>query len=85
LNDHPKIINGSNIDTTATININFNRFNKLFMESINSRYSEDEIMLIKLFETTQFFRMLPFKCLSGDVEGAKFFYAHACYKVNNLL
>jgi hypothetical protein len=85
INDYPKNINGSTVSTNVDINQNFNKFNKLFIQTLYNRYSPSEIQLIKLFESTQFFRMLPFKCLAGDIEGAKFFYVHACYKVNNLL
>lgn len=59
-------------------------FNELFNNELNYRYPH-HYKLIKLFEATQFFRMLPFKCHAGNITGAKFFYAHACSLVNRLL
>jgi len=85
INENPKNINGSSVSTDAKLNLNFDKFNQLFMQTLTNRFSLDEVRLVKLFESTQFFRMIPFKCLAGDIEGAKFFYVHACYKVNNLL
>lgn len=85
INDNPKNINGSFVGTNASIHLNFNKFNRVFMQTLSERLSEKQICLVKLFESTQFFRMLPFKCFAGDIEGAKFFYVHACHRVNSLL
>lgn len=63
---------------------NLLRFNEMFNEELKYRYP-GKYNLVKLFEATQFFRMLPFKCHAGNVEAAKFFYAHACFLVNKLL
>jgi len=60
-------------------------FDKLFNEELERRFTNQEYLLIRLFEATQFFRMLPFKCHAGNIEAAKFFYAHACALVNKLL
>jgi hypothetical protein len=59
-------------------------FNELFTNELKYRYP-DQFKLITLFEATQFFRMLPFKCHAGNIDAAKFFYAHACSLVNKLL
>jgi serine/threonine protein kinase len=59
-------------------------FNELFNDELKYRYTPN-YKLVKLFEATQFFRMLPFKCHSGNIEAAKFFYVHACDLVNKLL
>jgi hypothetical protein len=84
-NDNPIIIEGNAVESVAEIPNSLNEFNSLFTMELNKRYSSSEMKLIKLFEATQFFRMLPFKCHSGNFEQAKFFYTHACYLVNNLL
>ena len=59
-------------------------FNELFNNELKYRYP-GHYKLVKLFEATQFFRMLPFKCHADNIEAAKFFYAHACSLVNRLL
>jgi hypothetical protein len=59
-------------------------FNELFNNELKYRYPH-RYNLVKLFEATQFFRMLPFKCHADNIEAAKFFYAHACSLVNRLL
>lgn len=60
-------------------------FNERFNEEIKLRHGQNHYNLVKLFEATQFFRMLPFKCHAGNIDGAKFFYAHACELVNSML
>ena len=37
----------------------------------------EDMFIVRLLEVTQFFRMLPFKCLAGDFDKAKYFYVHA--------
>jgi hypothetical protein len=84
-NDNPVTVDGINVSSDAAIPTKLIEFNAVFNEELKKRYSESEIQLIKLFEATQFFRMLPFKCHAGNFDQAKFFYVHACYLVNNLL
>ena len=52
---------------------NFMLFNSTFEQSI-SPFDET---IVKFFEASQFIRMLPFKCASGDFTKAIFFYRHA--------
>ena len=49
-------------------------FNKLFHDSIK----EEDKKLVDVLHATQFIRMLPFKCASGHISHAKYFYLVAC-------
>jgi hypothetical protein len=84
-NDSPITV----VDNTTQCNFQVSKeldyFDSLFKERLKTRCTEQEYYLVKLFEATQFFRMLPFKCHAGNIDGAKFFYAHACSLVNRLL
>lgn len=84
-NDRPDSIK---IDGTLVSNIldppiNFKVFNKIFESYIFS--SKENKKIIDILEATQFIRMLPFKCLSNNIDQAKFFYVHACYLLDKLL
>jgi hypothetical protein len=57
----------------------FSKFNQYFSNGLQ------DLTIIKVLEATQFFRMLPFKCLAGDVDKAKYFYVHALYLLNEIL
>jgi hypothetical protein len=85
LNDSPISVEENNVDSVITIPTKLIEFNNKFNTELSNRYQPDELRLINLFEATQFFRMLPFKCHAGNITGAKFFYTHACYLVNKLL
>jgi hypothetical protein len=50
-------------------------FNKIF----ENKLSNFDMRILRIFEATQFIRMLPFKCAAGDIIKAKYFYTHACY------
>jgi serine/threonine protein kinase len=84
LNDSVLKVNGNATEYSIEVPENLNYFNDLFNNELKYRYP-NQYRLVKLFEATQFFRMLPFKCYSDNVEAAKFFYAHACSLVNTLL
>ena len=84
-NDHGIAVNGNAASSDAAVPSELIRFNDIFNSTLADRCSDQELALIKLFEATQFFRMLPFKCHAGYVDAAKFFYVHACYLVNDLL
>ena len=85
LNDSRIVVSENNTASSAVISKSLTYFNELFNAELTKRFTPDEIALIKLFEATQFFRMLPFKCHAGHINAAKFFYAHACSLVNKLL
>lgn len=85
LNDSIVTVEDNVVSSNVTIPEKLIEFNEKFKKELANRYSEEELHLINLFEATQFFRMLPFKCHAGNITGAKFFYTHACYLVNKLL
>jgi len=84
-NDSLVTVNENVAESFATIPAKLIEFDTKFNNYLDSRYSPNELHLIRLFEATQFFRMLPFKCHAGHLTNAKFFYTHACYLVNRLL
>lgn len=85
LNDSVLRVDGNVTSFDAKFPKNLLYFDQLFNAELENRCSEQEYLLVRLFEATQFFRMLPFKCHAGNIEAAKFFYAHACALVNKLL
>jgi hypothetical protein len=85
LNNSPRTIVNNCVTYNAVIPTNLIKFNTLFVDEIIRRYGEENYQLVKLFEATQFFRMLPFKCHAGDFTAAKFFYTHACHLINTVL
>lgn len=84
LNDSILSVNENVITSDPTVPNKLNDFNHIFVNELRNRFTENEYRLIKLFELTQFFRMLPFKCHSGNIDAAKFFYAHGCQLINML-
>ena len=60
-------------------NENHNNFN----EHTNSK-KLSVWLRFRFIEQTQFFRMLPFKCIAGDVDKAKYFYVHALYLLSEI-
>jgi hypothetical protein len=84
LNDSVLRVNGNTTEYQITIPDNLTHFDQLFKNELQTRYPTD-YHLVRLFEATQFFRMLPFKCHADNIEAAKFFYVHACSLVNRLL
>lgn len=84
-NDFGVLVHDNSVSCTAQIPAKLKKFNDLFVNEITKRYGEEKLRLVQLFEATQFFRMLPFKCHAGNIDSAKFFYAHACFLVNKLL
>jgi len=84
LNDSVLNVNGNETVYDITVPENLTYFDQLFKYELKYRHSRN-YNLIKLFEATQFFRMLPFKCHADNIAAAKFFYVHACSLVNRLL
>jgi hypothetical protein len=84
LNDSVLEVHGNATDYDIVVPENLKYFDHMFKYELKCRYPQN-YDLVRLFEATQFFRMLPFKCHSGNIEAAKFFYAHACSLVNTLL
>lgn len=72
-------------DEIVTHNIPIPESLLLFSQIFENSLPLDSLSTIKIFEATQFIRMLPFKILAGDVEKAKFFYTHACFLISRVL
>lgn len=83
-NDSDISVYGNKTSSNGIIPDKLTYFNELFVSRVKNHYPK-QYNLVRLFEATQFFRMLPFKCHAGNIDGAKFFYAHACSLVNSLL
>lgn len=79
INDNDVIIEGGGVSHRITIPKNFYTFNQHFESKLDKNK-----MLIDVLEATQFIRMLPFKCLAGDIDKAKYFYVHACYLLSRI-
>jgi len=73
INDREVIVQGNNVTNNLIIPESYNIFNKDFESKLECRNE-----FINVLEATQFIRMLPFKCLAGDLDKAKYFYVHAC-------
>jgi hypothetical protein len=84
LNDSVLKVHGNTTEYQIVIPKTLIYFDQLFNHELKYRHSRN-YDLVKLFEATQFFRMLPFKCHADNIEAAKFFYVHACSLVNRLL
>jgi len=84
INDSNARMEGDKILFNHVVPKELETFNNLFVSEIQVRYPND-YKLVKLFEATQFFRMLPFKCHAGDINKAKIFYKHATKLVNDIL
>ena len=74
INDREVIVDGNDVGNNLIIPASFKKFNEHFESKM-----EHKKELINVLEATQFIRMLPFKCLAGDLDKAKYFYVHACY------
>lgn len=79
INDNDVVVEGGGVSHRITIPKNFYTFNQHFESKLDKNK-----MLIDVLEATQFIRMLPFKCLAGDIDKAKYFYVHACYLLSRI-
>jgi hypothetical protein len=79
INDREVKIDGNEVWFEESIPDSFFKFNEYFSEGL------EDITTIKILEATQFFRMLPFKCLAGDDDKAKYFYVHALNLLSEIL
>ena len=80
INDNSVIVQDNSVKHEITIPENFYTFSKHFESKL-----ENHKKLIDILEATQFIRMLPFKCLAGNIDQAKYFYVHACYLLSKIL
>lgn len=75
INDNSILVLDNEVKHTLSIPSNFVKFNNLFVSDIKEKRTRE---IVDVLEATQFIRMLPFKCLAGDLDKAKYFYVHAC-------
>jgi hypothetical protein len=75
INDNTVNVNGNILSHDLVIPRALQDFNKVF----ESKLSNFDMRVLRIFEATQFIRMLPFKCAAQDIIKAKYFYTHACY------
>jgi hypothetical protein len=80
INDRNVIVDSNSVQFCEDIPINFKIFNDLFETKILKKDKK----LVDILEATQFIRMLPFKCATGNFKKAKFFYTHACHLLNGI-
>lgn len=75
INDRKVSVRDNILSFDESIPTNFKTFNDAFMSEFGDSRT---IQIIKVFEATQFIRMLPFKIRALDSDKAKYFYVHAC-------
>lgn len=76
INDRNVSVVDNCVEHSLSVPENFNTFNTYFENTLNNNCVD--LRFVNILEATQFIRMLPFKCLSGEIDKAKFFYVHAC-------
>lgn len=81
INDSEVIVKNEEVSHNISIPKSFELFSEIFVKSLPL----ESLRTIKIFEATQFLRMLPFKILAGDIIKAKFFYTHACFLISREL
>ena len=80
INDNSVLVLENKVKNRFLIPSNFTKFNNIFVSNIEESRKE----IVDVLEATQFIRMLPFKCLAGDLDKAKYFYVHACLLLNRV-
>lgn len=82
INDQTVTVKDYTVTHMHRIPKNFEAFNTYFESVIQEARTKQ---IVDVLEATQFIRMLPFKCLAGDIDKAKYFYVHACYLLGKAL
>jgi len=77
------VISLDGVDANIVVPDSLRYFNKIFIEFIKSDCTNDEITLIKLFEVSQYIRMLPFK-MQIDEDKMILFYCLASFLFDEL-
>jgi hypothetical protein len=77
-NDKTPTINKNKVTCNISYNHGLDYFNKILINYLNRTYSKDQIICIKLFEVSQFIRMLAFKS-KFNTKKTIFFYSLASY------
>ena len=78
INDRNPSVYDNFVKNNLKLPKSFSIFNNIFIDRNITKNTEKTINIL---EASQFIRMLPFKCATGDIEKAKFFYVHACYLI----
>lgn len=81
INDRDVEVKGTSVSFNQEIPQNFRLFNEAFQSNISEKRTYE---IVKVFEATQFFRMLPFKIRALQDDKAKYFYVHACYLLSKV-
>jgi hypothetical protein len=81
INDRTVKVNGTTVSFDQEIPNNFKLFDKAFQSNISEKRTQE---IVRVFEATQFFRMLPFKVRALNHDHAKYFYIHACYLLSKV-
>lgn len=81
INDREVNVKGNVLSFDGQIPNNFNLFNEVFLHSFND---EKSLEVMRVFEATQFIRMLPFKIRALEDAKAKYFYVHACHLLSKV-
>ena len=82
INDRKILVDRNAVSHNLTIPKNFHIFNTHFVNELTNR--QVNMRMVDILEATQFIRMLPFKCMAGELDKAKFFYVHACSLLSNI-
>jgi hypothetical protein len=84
-NSHYEIYNSLTcFEESPRIPYGIRYFDKLFKSYLKANLSNNEVDLVKMFEISQFIRMLPFK-IKNEKEKAMFFYSLASKLLNDFL
>ena len=77
-NSNDSVIEGSQITLELKDSFGINYLNNKITNRMNKEFSQEENIVIRLFEVSQFIRMLPFK-MEVDESKMIFFYGLASY------
>lgn len=77
INDSEVVIDGNQCQFYGEIPKALTSFDEKFSARMLDKISDDSYQLVKLFEISQFVRMLPFKVLTNEVKKAQYFYGLA--------
>jgi len=84
INDRKVTVRGNAVAFEGEVPSAFHSFNALFLAELRKRLTPEGMLIVRLFEASQFTRMLPFKVLAGQVDKAMYFYGVACRLVQSI-
>ncbi|MBU3589066.1 phosphotransferase [Polynucleobacter sp. 80A-SIGWE] len=77
-------VSDSNVEAYIEIPPGISCFNKLFFKHLEAECTKEELRVVRLFEISQYVRMLPFK-MEIDEDKMELFYCLASYLFSDLL